>query len=293
MMNGKKGPRIPICTARLGRFLVALVLAAIAGGASQSSIVRDEAVVAVIGDREIIAADVRERVTELRRRELAEGRLSSFGSDVYRTVFESIVDVKRFALEARRQGLDLRPDVARRVVNRVDDILAEVLLQELEGATSEEALRAYYDAHPGEFKSPGRVRARHIVVRSSEEAESVLRKLNGGAEFETLARENNIDSTRAVGGDLGWIRPGVMVRSFDEALFSLEQGEVSSIVRTYQGFHIVRADEIEVGKLLDFKEAKESIRRRLIDARIRVLRNQLTVNFPVKVNEELLEDLAQ
>jgi len=96
------------------------------------------------------------------------------------------------------------------------------------------------------------VRARHILVETREEAEAVLDQLAAGEDFEELAGELSQDpSTKEQGGDLGWFPREQMTATFGEAAFALEPGEVSQVVETEFGYHIIRVEEREANRELD------------------------------------------
>lgn len=85
-----------------------------------------------------------------------------------------------------------------------------------------------------------KLKARHILVNHEFEAKDILRKINLGENFEKLAKDFSLCSSSSHGGDLGEFSKGVMVGSFEKALLSLKPGEVSGIVRTQFGFHIIQ-----------------------------------------------------
>lgn len=120
--------------------------------------------------------------------------------------------------------------------------------------TPEEA-RSYYDGHPDEFQSGERVHASHILVRvdagATEEqkavarrkAERLLSRVRGGEDFATVARDSSDCPSASRGGDLGFFTRGQMVPPFDEAAFGLGTGELSGVVETQFGYHIIRSEE--------------------------------------------------
>jgi len=136
-------------------------------------------------------------------------------------------------------------------------------------------LQKVYDQNKEAFRTPERVKARHILLKTqgkpaSEEAaiktkaESLLKQIKGGADFAKLAKENSEDSgadgksgSAAKGGDLGdWITHGQMVPEFDKAIFSLKPGQTSDLVKTVYGYHIVQTLERQEAGLRSFAEVK-------------------------------------
>ena len=115
-----------------------------------------------------------------------------------------------------------------------------------------------------------------------------LSEVKSGGKFNEVAAERNIDSTKLRGGDLGWIVKGIMVKSFEDALFSLEEGQVSDIVKTSFGFHIIKVEEIDKGKLKPFDIVKDKVKKQIIDQHISQLKENLRIKYPVKINRELL-----
>ena len=88
------------------------------------------------------------------------------------------------------------------------------------------------------------VKASHILVKTEEEGQKVLDRLNNGEEFSKIAEEVSVDKqSSVVGGDLGYITRGGRVSEFEEAVFSLNIGEVSEIIKTEVGYHIIRIED--------------------------------------------------
>ena len=90
---------------------------------------------------------------------------------------------------------------------------------------------------------PSKVHAAHILVKTNEEANSILFDLNRGAKFEDIAKTRSLCPSRKNGGDLGWFGRGQMVKEFENAAFSTTPGKLSGIVKTQFGYHIIRVIE--------------------------------------------------
>lgn len=99
----------------------------------------------------------------------------------------------------------------------------------------------YFEEHKDDL---ARVKARHILLKTEEEGKEVLGRLNSGEDFAKLAEEVSFDKTSAVeGGALGYFGKGEMIAEFEEAAFALEVGEVSDLVKTEVGYHIIYLEE--------------------------------------------------
>ncbi len=85
-----------------------------------------------------------------------------------------------------------------------------------------------------------KIRCAHILVEKLSTAQEVLNKLNAGESFGKLAEQYSLDGTRKRGGDLGYFGRGMMVKPFEDAAFTLQKGQVSGIVKTEFGYHIIK-----------------------------------------------------
>lgn len=128
------------------------------------------------------------------------------------------------------------------------------LVEKLTGniVLTDEEVKAYYDANQSEFKS---VKASHILLDTREEAEKILERVKAGENFAELAKENSKDpSAKENSGNLDYFRHGDMVEPFENAAFALKPGEISDIVQTDFGFHIIKVEDSKLDKLEDVKE---------------------------------------
>jgi peptidyl-prolyl cis-trans isomerase C len=262
---------------------------------TQSQVKFDDRVVAEVGGQAIVVGQLQEALLAERKRAITENRLDAFGSDAAEKTLKGLTDVKVFALAGRDRHIDRRPDVQHRIEMAVDEVIAQAQLADVVASLplSDQALREYYEGHLDQFRSSPRLHARHIITRTREEAEAAATELRGGADFDAVARIRNIDSTRSSGGDLGWVIRGVMVPAFEKALFALKPGQKSNIVQTSFGFHIIRLEEIEPGKVPQFENIRDEVRRRAIDSNVEDAKGQLLQRFRVNVRREVLESIGR
>jgi parvulin-like peptidyl-prolyl isomerase len=124
--------------------------------------------------------------------------------------------------------------------------------------TDEEAQR-YHRANRKEYLTEKRVRAAQIVVRDRERAESILKRLKAGEDFDKVAREVSIGPEASRGGDLGYFARGVMPEAIDRVVFTLPKGKISGVVQSPFGYHIFRLLEREEAGGRKFSEVKELV----------------------------------
>jgi peptidyl-prolyl cis-trans isomerase D len=140
-------------------------------------------------------------------------------------------------------------------------------------AVSDDAVRTYYQEHPETYNSPEKRRARHILFKvgaedtpevkaaRKAEAEKILAQIKKGGDFLQLAGKFSEDSTKAKGGDLGFFGRGQMVQPFEDSVFGLKKGEVSGVVETPFGYHIIKLEEILPAKTQTLEEVSGVIRK--------------------------------
>jgi len=109
------------------------------------------------------------------------------------------------------------------------------------------------------------IRVRHILVNTEEEAKEILNKIKAGEDFAKLAKERSIDeNVRKTGGDLGWFPRGVTVKPFEEAAFSLKEGEVSDPVKTEFGYHIIKLENRKTDPPVELEKVRSEIVKQLM-----------------------------
>jgi len=136
---------------------------------------------------------------------------------------------------------------------------------------SEAEVRAFYDNSPEKFKRDESVKASHILIgvdstasdddkkKAREKADKLRKELAGGADFAALAKENSTCPSSQQGGDLGFFGKGQMVPPFEKAVFALKPGEISDVVETQFGYHIIKMTERNPAATTDFAQVKAKI----------------------------------
>jgi peptidyl-prolyl cis-trans isomerase D len=168
-------------------------------------------------------------------------------------------------------------------------------LQKEISVTDEEA-RSYFEMHPREFITPERIRASHILLKVppgasvdaslevKKKAEAILARIKAGENFQKIAAAESEDrATASKGGDLGFFSKNTLNPELEKAAWQLEVGQVSDPVLTEQGFELVRLDEKKPETQLDFEIAKDSIVKKLREARARKKVSDLAEEFYEKV----------
>ena len=192
---------------------------------------------------------------------------------------EDFLRMKMLAVEGVKNGLDKDPEVMRQLSLMRENLIANAQLGRIEkGITINEAdLQKAYEASKNQYEQ---VKARHILIafkgspaadpekpelteeQAKAKAEGLQKQLAGGANFEELAKKESDDKgSGARGGDLGPFTRGQMVEEFEKAAFSAKVGEVSPVVRTQFGYHIIKVDEHTTTPFAEVKEQLERTER--------------------------------
>lgn len=131
-------------------------------------------------------------------------------------------------------------------------------------------VKSYYDTKPDEFVDKEKVRARHILMKSKEDAEEVIQSMKGltgeklRTEFTAQAKSKSTGPSAAKGGDLGYFPRGQMVPSFNDAVFSMREGTISSEpVQSQFGYHVIYLEDKKPAQKMSFDEVKNFIEQRL------------------------------
>lgn len=214
---------------------------------------------------------------------------------------------RSLAKQAQLEGLDKDPVTAAALQIARDRVLSDAKMARMDAAAkpADAAVEAYaqdmYKADPKRFEHPDEVSVRHIlIVKETENAEAkankILADLKGGADFAEIAKSQSQDpGSAARGGELGFLSKGRTVPEFEQAAFALQRkGELSGVVKTQFGYHILKLDERRSAGKIPYAQAREPLRR---EAEARILAEQRAkviqkLTDEAKVNEDAIRALA-
>ena len=186
---------------------------------------------------------------------------------VFPLLVERLVDLKLLGLAAADAGLADDDEVARRLAKQRESIMREVFIERLvEERVTEDAVKAQYDVYLKDNPPKDEVNARHILVENEADARQVIADLDGGADFEDLAKERSKGPSSAQCGDLGYFTRGDMVPEFSDAAFALEPGKHSeNPVQTQFGWHVIKVEDRRTQPAPPFEELQEQLRDQLAE----------------------------
>ncbi|TIO39827.1 MAG: peptidylprolyl isomerase, partial [Mesorhizobium sp.] len=211
---------------------------------------------------------------------LAEGELSQQFAQMppeqrRAAALSAAIEIKVMAAQAVTTGLDKDPDFQRRMAFLQQRALhGEMVEKDVVGKVTD-----------------AEVHARHILVKSKEEADAIIKQLDGGADFQKLANEHTSDpSGKTSGGDLGWFGPGQMVPEFDKAVFALAVGKYTEQpVQSQFGWHVIQVEDKRAKQPPAFDQVKDQARQAVIRDKYIALVKSLRAEAKVEISDEKLK----
>jgi len=144
-------------------------------------------------------------------------------------------------------------------------ILMDLLLQsEAKAAVSDGAMHQLYDEATRQMAGQQEVHARHILVKTEEEAKAIVAELKNGADFAELAKRKSTDPGASEGGDLGYFPKDEMVPEFADAAFKLEKGQISEPVHTRFGWHVIKLEDKRERPVPPFDQVRDQLATHLV-----------------------------
>jgi len=181
--------------------------------------------------------------------------------------FPTDADFKKLIAKSGLTEAELQSNIGRgHVINKLIDnqITALIVIPDPE-------IRTFYDTHPDSFKRSEQVRASHILIKVDSQAEQsvkgakkaklqeVQKRVKAGEDFAVLAKEISECPSNIKGGDLGYFERGKMAKPFEDVAFKLKTGEVSDIVETRFGYHLIKVVDKKPASVMGYDDVKDKI----------------------------------
>ena len=196
-----------------------------------------------------------------------------------------MVDMQVMANAARAAGIDKEPDFERQLEFLKTRALRNAYLaREVEQKVTEADVKAAYDKEFSSYVGEEERHARHILLKTKEEAEEVIKALKDGGNFEELAKEKSTGPSGPNGGDLGYFTKGRMVKEFEDAAFNLEVGKFTEEpVETQFGWHVIKVEDARKQAAPELDAVSERIRQDLLRERYAALMEDLKAKTKIEI----------
>ena len=201
---------------------------------------------------------------------------------------DQLIALHLFAKDGADQKLDETEEFKNMIANAKRDILAQMSMAEaLKNVTvSDEEIRTFYEENKNQFTKGGKVRAKHILTDSEDKCKEILEEIeNGTKAFEVAAQEYSTCPSGKQGGSLGDFARGQMVPEFDQAVFALQEGELTGPVKTQFGYHLIRMNKKNEATPISYADIREELYQQVMQEKQQEAYqkkiNQLKILYPV------------
>lgn len=245
---------------KTGIFFLVLIAQAAGPGTIFISFASEDEVVAVVNGEPIHHAQLEPLIAEYEK----QSKKTQLSAEEKTQLLKNLIRRNLILQQDFTQKLRKSQEISNRVKEYEDKLVLEAYIKQhvVDFLTvGEEEAKQYYLKNLHQFTSPPKVKASHILLRTEAEAKQVLEKLKAGESFTELAKQYSIDLPMALeGGSMGTITKGRSLPQLEEALFVLNEGEISDIVKTQFGWHILRIDEKIADQYIPYEEVKDRIK---------------------------------
>lgn len=267
--------------------LAAMLLALSAGVAPAQETPSPDTVIATVAGAPITEADLAMAIADL------DQQFARLPEEQRRAAaLSAIIEIRLLANEAVAKGLDKDPAYERRTAFLIQRALhGEVIEKEVSAKITEDEIRKRYDTEIANTPPVNEVHARHILVKTKEEAQAIIKELDGGGDFQKLANEKTSDpSGKTSGGDLGWFGPGQMVPEFEKAAFTMEPGAYTKEpVQSQFGWHVILVEDKRAKQPPAYEQVKDQFRQLILREKYFALVKTLREAGTVEVTDPALK----
>ena len=215
-------------------------------------------VVAVIGGENVYMSEIKDYAKTIPQ--LADMPLEV----IYPQLLETVVDSRVLKMAAEKAGTAARKEVQQALILAQDQIIAQAYLEnELKKRATTERIKALYETEMEKFRPVEEIRAKHILVKSEQEARDILIRLRAGGSFAMAANKYSLDKATP-DGDLGYFTEDMMIPEFSRAAFALQKGQISEPVKTPFGWHIIMLEDRRMSEPPTFEDIQDDLKSLLM-----------------------------
>ena len=211
-------------------------------------------------------------------------------------LLDQLISEKLLMQEAKNMGLEEDNVVLEQIKKMTEQILVQVLIEReiLDKVNiNDQEVSEYYEQNKESFTEKEQVYLYNILLETEEEAQDILEQLKAGGDFSEIAKEKSTGPSAAQGGDLGYLTKGTIIPEIEEVVFALEVEELSEVVKSDYGFHILKITEKKPETVRTLEEVKEEIIQTLLPAKQKEafdnLLEELKGKAEIEINEEALK----
>lgn len=220
-------------------------------------------------------------------------------ADGKKEMLETMIIRELILQEASKDGIENTPAVKEKLDELKKRLVVEAYLKkkvEEQAKVSDEDLKKFYDQNKDKFKTGDQVKASHILLKAEKEAKDVLAQVKAGGNFEELAKKFSTDGAASKGGDLGWFSKGSMIPEFEKVAFTMKEGQISDVVKTKFGFHIIKLTGKRAAGERTFEDVKEQIKTSMLPGKqqevFQKLKEDLKKSGKYTIKEDVLKGLG-
>jgi peptidyl-prolyl cis-trans isomerase C len=205
----------------------------------------------------------------------------------------TVIDAKVIAEKARAEKIEDTKEFKDRLEFIVDRELHNAYFKKHVVDTIKDAdIKARYDAEVAKLPPVEEVRARHILVKTEDEAKAVIKELGEGKDFAELAKAKSTDPNKSDGGDLGYFKKGMMVPEFETAAFGMNKGDVSKEpVKTQFGFHVIKVEDKRNAPPPEFEQVKDQVKQIVLRDKYMELLKTTKSGAKIEIDDPALKKL--
>jgi peptidyl-prolyl cis-trans isomerase C len=251
----------------------------------------DDTVIATVSSKDITAGEFKSKIAQM-----PAYYQKVVDKDRKRYLDEMILEMLLYE-EAIRKGVDKDKDVKEVLSEAKKKIVTTKFVKNMvddKVRITEEEMKSFYESNKNEFRTQPMWRASHILVANEREARDIQAELaKGVATFAELAKTHSIDATASRGGDVGYFRSGQLIPDFEKECLKLEVGQVSDVVHTQFGYHIIKMTDKKEAAVKSFQDARRDIESELKRRKRSELFNGLVSNLKGKYSVKIKEDVFE